>query len=83
LLWQNKKSKELGRTIEFTRNKAPSFHEAQNLHITDKLLEELTAGIGIIKKRLFMYSLLRLQICNTSGLNHRKTIQLLSCYDVH
>jgi glycerophosphoryl diester phosphodiesterase len=70
LLWQNKKSKELGRTIRiYPETKHPSFHEAQNLHITDKLLEELKRLAGIIKKRLFCTSLLRLQICNTSGLN--------------
>jgi glycerophosphoryl diester phosphodiesterase len=39
------KSKELGRTIGiYPETKHPSFHEAQNLHITDKLLEELTAA---------------------------------------
>jgi hypothetical protein len=36
-----RKSKELGRTIEFIL-KTNTFLEVQNLHITDKLLEELT-----------------------------------------
>jgi glycerophosphoryl diester phosphodiesterase len=35
------KSKELGRIIGiYPETKHPSFHQAQNLHITDKLLEE-------------------------------------------
>jgi glycerophosphoryl diester phosphodiesterase len=45
IAWQNKKSKELGRTVRiYPETKHPSFHEAQNLHNTDKLLEELTAA---------------------------------------
>jgi glycerophosphoryl diester phosphodiesterase len=36
-----RKSKELGRTIGiYLETKHPTFHESQNLHITDKLLEE-------------------------------------------
>jgi glycerophosphoryl diester phosphodiesterase len=32
------------RTLNLSETKHLPFHEAQNLHITDKLLEELTVG---------------------------------------
>ncbi len=67
------KSKELGRTIGiYPETKHPSFHEAQNLHITDKLLKELTAaGWNNRVQLLFMFSPLKCQICNILGLNQQ------------
>jgi glycerophosphoryl diester phosphodiesterase len=74
------KIKRIRTHVEFTLKQHPSFHEAQNLHITDKLLEELTAaGWNNQEAPVYVQSF---EVTNTSGLNHRKTIQLLSCYDV-
>jgi glycerophosphoryl diester phosphodiesterase len=78
------KSKELGRIVGiYPETKHPSFHEAQNLHITDKLLEELTtAGWNNQESPVFVQSF---EVSNLQYIRSRstvKTIQLLSCYDV-
>ncbi|WP_081478704.1 glycerophosphodiester phosphodiesterase [Flavobacterium frigoris] len=78
------KSKELGRTIGiYPETKHPSFHEAQNLPITDKLLEQLTAaGWNSSDAPVYVQSF---EVSNLQYIRKRstvKTIQLLSCYDV-
>lgn len=78
------KSKELGRTIGiYPETKHPSFHEAQNLHITDKLLEQLTAaGWNNSDAPVYVQSF---EVSNLQYIREKstvKTIQLLSCYDV-
>jgi glycerophosphoryl diester phosphodiesterase len=79
-----RKSKELGRTIGiYPETKHPSFHEAQNLHITDKLLEELTA-VGWNNEEAPVY-VQSFEVSNLQYIRSKstvKTIQLLSCYDV-
>ncbi|CAM2798268.1 glycerophosphodiester phosphodiesterase [Flavobacterium frigoris] len=77
------KSEELRRTIGiYPETKHPSFHEAQNLHITDKLLEELTAaGWNNQEAPVFVQSF---EVTNLQYIRSKstvKTIQLLSCYD--
>jgi glycerophosphoryl diester phosphodiesterase len=44
IAWQNKIKRIRSHRRIYPETKHPSFHEAQNLHITDKLLEELTAA---------------------------------------
>lgn len=78
------KSKELGRTIGiYPETKHPSFHEAQNLHITDKLLEQLTAaGWNNAESPVYIQSF---EVSNLQYIRTKstvKTIQLLGCYDV-
>jgi glycerophosphoryl diester phosphodiesterase len=78
------KSIEVGRTIGiYPETKHPSFHETQNLHITDKLLEELTkAGWNNHKAPVYVQSF---EVSNLQYIRSKstvKTIQLLSCYDV-
>lgn len=78
------KSKELGRTIGiYPETKHPSFHESQNLHITDKLLEQLTAaGWNNSDAPVYIQSF---EVSNLQYIRKKstvKTIQLLSCYDV-
>lgn len=78
------KSKELGRTIGiYPETKHPSFHESQNLHITDKLLEQLTAaGWNNSDAPVYIQSF---EVSNLQYIRRKstvKTIQLLSCYDV-
>jgi glycerophosphoryl diester phosphodiesterase len=78
------KSKELGRTVGiYPETKHPSFHETQNLHITAKLLEELTtAGWNNEESPVYVQSF---EVSNLQYIRSKstvKTIQLLSCYDV-
>jgi glycerophosphoryl diester phosphodiesterase len=78
------KSKELGRTIGiYPETKHPSFHEVQNLHITDKLLEQLTAaGWNNAESPVYIQSF---EVSNLQYIRTKstvKTIQLLGCYDV-
>jgi glycerophosphoryl diester phosphodiesterase len=78
------KSAEKGRTIGiYPETKHPSFHEALNLKISDKLLEELTAaGWNSATAPVFVQSF---EVSNLQYIRSKSTvkiIQLLSCYDV-
>lgn len=78
------KSKELGRTIGiYPETKHPSFHEALNLPITDKLLTALdVAGWNNSEAPVFVQSF---EVSNLQYIRSKstvKTIQLLGCYDV-
>lgn len=78
------KSAQLGRTIGiYPETKHPSFHEALNLKITDKLLEVLTAqGWNNASSPVYVQSF---EVSNLQYIRSKSTvriIQLLSCYDV-
>ncbi|KFF19887.1 glycerophosphodiester phosphodiesterase [Flavobacterium hydatis] len=78
------KSAQLGRVIGiYPETKHPSFHEALNLKITDKLLEMLTAeGWNNASSPVYVQSF---EVSNLQYIRTKstvKTIQLLSCYDV-
>lgn len=78
------KSAQLGRVIGiYPETKHPSFHEALNLKITDKLLEVLTAeGWNNAASPVYVQSF---EVSNLQYLRSKSTvkiIQLLSCYDV-
>jgi glycerophosphoryl diester phosphodiesterase len=78
------KSVQLGRTIGiYPETKHPSFHEALNLKITDKLLEVLTAeGWNNALSPVYVQSF---EVSNLQYIRSKssvKIIQLLSCYDV-
>ena len=79
-----KKSAQLGRTIGiYPETKHPSFHEALNLKISDKLLSELTeAGWNSASSPVYIQSF---EVSNLQYIRTKsavKIIQLLSCYDV-
>jgi glycerophosphoryl diester phosphodiesterase len=78
------KSTQLGRTIGiYPETKHPSFHEALNLKISDKLLEELTiASWNNATAPVYVQSF---EVSNLQYIRSKSTvkiIQLLSCYDV-
>jgi glycerophosphoryl diester phosphodiesterase len=78
------KSVQTGRIIGiYPETKHPSFHEALNLKITDKLLEVLTAeGWNDASSPVYVQSF---EVSNLQYLRSKSTvkiIQLLSCYDV-
>lgn len=78
------KSAQLGKTIGiYPETKHPSFHEALNLNISDKLLEELTiAGWNSATSPVYVQSF---EVSNLQYIRSKssvKIIQLLSCYDV-
>ena len=78
------KSKELGRTIGvYPETKHPSFHEAMNLHITDKLLEELSeARWNNAEAPVYIQSF---EVANLQYIRSKstvKTIQLVGCSNV-
>jgi glycerophosphoryl diester phosphodiesterase len=78
------KSAQLGRTIGiYPETKHPSFHEALNLKITDKLLEVLTAeSWNNASAPVYVQSF---EVSNLQYIRSKssvKIIQLLSCYDV-
>jgi glycerophosphoryl diester phosphodiesterase len=78
------KSIEVGRTIGiYPETKHPSFHEALNLKISNKLLEELTsAGWNSATAPVYVQSF---EVSNLQYIRSKSTvkiIQLLSCYDV-
>jgi glycerophosphoryl diester phosphodiesterase len=78
------KSAQLGRTIGiYPETKHPSFHEALNLKISDKLLEELTAaGWNNAAAPVYVQSF---EVANLQYIRSKSTvkiIQLLSCYEV-
>ncbi len=78
------KSAQLGRTIGiYPETKHPAYHEALNLKISDKLLEELTAaGWNNESSPVYVQSF---EVSNLQYIRSKSTvkiIQLLSCYDV-
>ena len=78
------KSRELGRTIGiYPETKHPSFHEAMNLHITDKLLEELSdSGWNNAEAPVYIQSF---EVANLQYIRSKstvKTIQLVGCSTV-
>lgn len=78
------KSAQLGRTIGiYPETKHPAFHEALNLKISDKLLEDLTlAGWNNESSPVYVQSF---EVTNLQYIRSKSTvkiIQLLSCYDV-
>ncbi len=78
------KSVQTGRTIGiYPETKHPSFHEALDLKITDKLLEVLTAeGWNNAAAPVYIQSF---EVSNLQYIRSKSTvkiIQLLSCYDV-
>ncbi len=78
------KSTQLRRIIGiYPETKHPSFHEALNLKISDKLIEELTAaGLNNASAPVYVQSF---EVSNLQYIRSKSTvkiIQLLSCYDV-
>ena len=78
------KSAQLGKTIGiYPETKHPAYHEALNLKISDKLLEELTtAGWNNASSPVYVQSF---EVSNLQYIRSKSTvkiIQLLSCYDV-
>lgn len=78
------KSKELGRTIGvYPETKHPSFHEALNLHITAKLLEELSdAGWNNAEAPVYIQSFEVSNLQYIRKISNVKTIQLVGCSSV-
>lgn len=78
------KSSQLGKTIGvYPETKHPAFHEALNLKISDKLLEELTS-VGWNNESAPVY-VQSFEVSNLQYIRSKskvKIIQLLSCYDV-
>lgn len=78
------KATQLGKTIGiYPETKHPAYHEALNLKISDKLLEELTtAGWNNASSPVYVQSF---EVSNLQYIRSKSTvkiIQLLSCYDV-
>ena len=78
------KAAQLGKTIGiYPETKHPAYHEALNLKISDKLLDELTtAGWNNASSPVYVQSF---EVSNLQYIRSKSTvkiIQLLSCYDV-
>jgi glycerophosphoryl diester phosphodiesterase len=61
--------------LNLPRNKASFFHEAQNLHITDKLLEELAAGWNNQEAPVYVQSF---EVTNLQYIRSKSTVKPFS-----